>query len=1028
MSIMTNEYRDRLRHWERTLREDLYLPMGKIEWEGFTTMDYLTPAEAANSEKFKPVPAGTVWGHTWEYMWLRGRVTVPVEADGKIVVFDPGLNNEATIFVNGQAFGTYRTRGIEPRHRYIEDNALTWQAKAGENYDLLLEVYAGHYFPEDAGPVLPGTHVDPLTEGERATLTQATFGIWNEDAYQLWMDVETLRILLTQVPEESLRASKIADALERFTNIVDFEQDTEERMADYRKARKALAPALKAKNGDTVPRFSAIGNSHLDLAWLWPMAETYRKTARTFAAQLRLLDRYRDYMYIQSQPASYEMCREHYPELFERILAAVGEGRWLAEGAMYVEPDTNMPSGEALARQLIYGKRYYHDVFGVDSRMLWLPDTFGYSAVLPQLLKQSGVDYLVTQKIFWSYNGGERFPYHYFTWKGMDGTAVVSFLPTSYTYRTDPEEICQTWNNRVQQRNMDEFLLPFGYGDGGGGPCRDYIEHLEREKNLEGMPRVEMASPLKLFDDLQAEGGPKETWQGELYFTAHRATLTVQAETKKNNRRSEIALHNLEAFGALAMLLTGTPYDREAGERLWKEVLLYQFHDILPGSGIARIYEETALRQRAIQAEAAERTAGSIARLVKEGKGLTVMNSLGFARTALIDWPEDFGTAAARADGTAVPVVNGKARVTVPAYGWVTLAPGNGKADLPPAEAELTAEGAILRNRKVEVRLNLKGEVISFRNAAGREFAAGPLNEWRLYKDTPRVFDAWDLDSNYRDIPPVYAVMDSLEITEQGGMTTAVTRKGTIGNSTFSQVISLDAETETLVFDTTLDWHETHRLLKTFFPTGVLSENAMHEIQFGYVERPAHESRMFDKERFEVVNHRWTALADGSHGCAVLNDCKYGVSAREGEIGLSLMVAATSPALRTDQGEHHFRYAFTGWEGPFDAGRLTRQGLEFNVPVEMAKGCAGDYSFCAVDAGNVIVDTLKPADDDSGAVVLRLYECAKADTNCVLKLNLAAAQALACDLLENPIDDLDAGQEIPLHFRPFEVKTLKLKF
>ena len=429
-----------------------------------------------------------------------------------------------------------------------------------------------------------------------------------------------------------------------------------------------------------------------------------------------------------------------------------------------------------------------------------------------------------------------------------------------------------------------------------------------------------------------------------------------------------------------------------------------------------------------MQEEAERQTAESVEKLLKKGEGLTVLNSLGFERTELVDLPESFGGKASLPDGSAVPAEDGRARVTVPAYGWTTLKPAGDKASIPLAEAEKTAQGAILRNGKVEIRLNEKGEIISFRNAAGREFAAGNLNEWRLYKDTPRVFDAWDLDSNYRDIPPELAEIDNLEITEKHGLRAAVTRTGRIGQSTFRQTISLDAEEETVVFDTTLDWHEMHRLLKTMFPTGILAENALHELQFGYVERPAHESRLYDKDRFEVVNHRWTALADQSHGCAVLNDCKYGVSARYGEIGLSLMVAATSPEMRTDQGEHHFRYAFTAWDGPFAETNLTQQGLAFNVPLRTAEADGGEYSFCSVDAPNVIVDTLKPADDGSGDVVLRIYESMKAETVCRLKLCREAKRIQVCDLLENPQEKLVAGQEVEFKFRPFEVKTIRLAF
>ena len=467
MGIMSSEWSGRLQHWMRTLKDDFYRPLGTISWEAFRTMEHLSPEEAMKGQ-FEPVEPGFTWGKTWEYCWFRGKVVLPKAAEGKRIVMDLRPDGESTLFVNGREFGTYRASWVSQKHHFIEDNALSTEAEAGTEYEILMETYAGHYYPESpdggcaTGPVLPGAYQDPLEEGKRRTLGVCTFGIWNEDAYQLWMDADTLKQVLDKLDPNSLRAAKIAEALEKFTLVVDFEQDEAGRIASYRAGREALKPALEAKNGSTAPVFYAIGNAHIDLAWLWPMAETHRKTERTFAAQLRLLEEYPEYKYIQSQPAAYEMCRKYYPELFERIKEAVKDGKWIAEGAMWVEPDTNMASGEALIRQLLYGKKYYREEFGVDSQMLWLPDTFGYTAALPQILNSCGVRYLVTQKIFWSYNEGEQFPYHYFYWEGMDGSKITSFLPTSYTYRTDPSELIGVWENRSQKRDLDAFLLPFG--------------------------------------------------------------------------------------------------------------------------------------------------------------------------------------------------------------------------------------------------------------------------------------------------------------------------------------------------------------------------------------------------------------------------------------------------------------------------------------------------------------------------------------------------------------------------------------
>lgn len=1068
MKVMNAEWRDRVDHWVRTLKEDFYEPLGEITWEASRTMEHLSPEEARELP-FVPVQPGFVWGNTWEYCWFQGSVTLPAKAEGKRIVLNLDPDGESTLFVNGKSFGTYRASWVSEKHHYVEDNVLTREGKAGERFDILMETYAGHYYPEAptggcaTGPVLEGLYQDPLEEGRRRTLGVCTFGIWDEDAYQLYMDVQTLLGLLEVVDLSSLRAAKIAEALEQFTLTVDFEQDREARQASYREASAQLRPVMEAVNGSTQPVFYAIGNAHLDLAWLWPMAETHRKTSRTFAAQLRLLEEYPEYKFLQSQPASYEMCRKYYPELFERIRDAIGKGQWIAEGAMWVEPDTNMASGEALIRQLVHGKRYYKDVLGTDSVILWLPDTFGYTAALPQILQGCGVRYLVTQKIFWSYNDGEPFPYHYFTWRGMDGSEITSFLPTSYTYRTDPKEINDVWKNRVQARDLDAFLLPFGYGDGGGGPARDYVEYALRQKDIEGGVKVKMAGPLEFFEDMEKLGGPKNTYVGELYFSAHRGTYSSQADIKKNNRKSELMLREMEMW-ACAASLRGWTYPIEQADGLWKTLLLHQFHDILPGSSIARVYVEANAAHEKLQAEAAGITADAAAALMEKKEGVTVFNSLSFDRKALITLPEEYADGAAKADGTAVPVQRTsegvKALVSLPSCGAVSLYPKAGKmpaeessetvAEAQGAFLQKTEDGFVMENSLVRARINGQGEVTSFRlkteNAGegglSREYAAGPMNRLRLFKDVPRKFDAWDVDSNYicQEVQGAYDV--ELQPAEEG-LEAVLKVTGKISQSTYTQYIRLAADSRRLEFETTVDWKELHRMLKTAFPVNVYAENGINEIQFGYLERPAHRSRPYDQERFEVCNHRYSAFCDGNSGAAVLNNCKYGISMNGNSLELTLLRASASPEMRADNKVHHFTYAFTAWEGSFMDSDVVRQGYELNVKPYVAAGSGQDFSLLSIDRGNIILDTMKPAEDGSGDLILRLYESKKAAVTARIQFSpelLGAGSALnggedcapdchvyACDMLENVTEELPVTDgALALSFHPFEIKTIRI--
>lgn len=1065
MKLMHSEWQDRVKHWIRTLKDDFYEPLGEISWEAFTTMEYLTPQEAQEGD-FAPVGPGFTWGREWEYAWFKGAITLPERAQGQRIVMDLKPDGESALFVNGKAFGTYRASWVYEPHHFMEDNVLSACGKKGEHFDLLMETYAGHFIPEAptggcaTGPVLPGAYRDGAEEGKRRVLGKCTYGIWNEEAYQLYMDVSTLSMLLTTLEENSLRAARIAKALQQFTLIADFEQPREGRIASYKEAREALRPVMEAKNGSTAPVFYAVGNAHLDLAWLWPMAETYRKTERTFAAQLRLIEEYPEYKFIQSQPASYEMCRKYYPELFARIKEAIKGGQWIADGAMWVEPDTNMASGEALIRQLVHGKRYYKEEFGVDSEILWLPDTFGYTAALPQILKGCGVKYLVTQKIFWSYNEGEQFPYHYFTWQGMDGSQIVSFLPTSYTYRTDPIEANRIWKERTQLQDLDAFLMPYGYGDGGGGPARDYVEYAKRQEDLEGSVKVKMAGPAEFFHDMEQQGGPVNTYVGELYFSAHRGTYTSQAMIKQNNRLSELAMREMEMWSCLAMN-KGMEYQLSRADALWKEVLLHQFHDILPGSSIARVYVEAEKAHKEIQKGAAEMKEKAFAVLtgLSNEQAVTVFNSLSFERTALVELPERFSGGARTLEGLPVPVQSAeegesagnpggyavKALVTIPSCGGVSLIPaeaGNacGEAGVVLAEAGKSApvsaeqvtvrkqgESFVMENNRVKAVVNDQGEVVSFvLKSSGREFAAEPMNRFRLYKDVPRSFDAWDIDSNYIH-QEIEALREAKVEVVSEGLEGVLKVSGRIGNSSLVQYIRLEAEGTRLNFDTQIDWKELHRLLKACFPVNVYAENGINEIQFGYMERPAHRSRPYDKDRFEVCNHHYSAFCDGVHGAAVLNDSKYGISMNGNALELSLLRASACPEMQADNRVHHFTYGFTAWEGSFADSDVVRQGYELNVKPEIYAGALETFSAAEIDQANVILDTMKPAEDGSGDVILRLYESKKAAVTAKVRCALGS-RAYLCDMLENVREEIPVENgEMTLAFGAFEVKTVRMK-
>lgn len=1007
---MKSEWKDRLAYWMLALSEDFYEPLTDIALECFFTEEMLTP-EQAEARPFAPIRAAAKWGREWEYAWLRGDVTLDERYQDCRVVADLQTGGESTVWVNGRLFGMRRADWVSVPHHYLCDQFLTEHAAGGEQYHFLIEAYAGNDYPQtlpmtcSTGPLLPREPGKAAAGSQRKRLGPCTCGIWHEDAYQLWLDAQTLWLLSQSIPPGSLRAAQIEEGLRAFTLAVDFEQPRARRLADYRRARALLKPLLGCANGSTMPTFYAVGHAHLDLSWLWPYRETQRKVARTFAQQLRLLDAYPAYLYLQSQPHAYEICKAYYPQLYEDVRAKIRAGQWIAEGALYVEPDTNLPGGEALMRQIIYGKTFFQEEFGVDSVLLWLPDTFGYSAALPQMMRLCGVRFMSTQKILWNYNESAPFPKQYFHWQGIDGSRVVCFLHRDYGSRTDPEEIVTQWNTRLQQHGFRRFLLPFGYGDGGGGPTRDHIEYVRREQDLEGVPRTRFDTPNRFFEDCLCDEPPAETYVGELYFPCHRGTYTSQSEIKRLNRRAELALREAEFWRAI--LYDRLAYPADELRALWKQALLNQFHDILPGSSIAKVYTEARERYERVLERTQALTQEARKALVGGKTGYTAFNSLSWERSAV------------------VRLADGYARAVIPACGMTSSF--SAKADYP-VSVRLAGGSARLENSLLLVTVNALGELTGVLDkTTGRERLSDAGNVLKLYKDVPRRFDAWDIDSNYALQPVPLSEDGELRIGCQSPFRASVVVRRTVGASEFTQEIALEENSARIDFITEIAWKERHRLLKACFPTGINAKNARHEIQYGYIERPSHRNTPYDGDQFEVCSHRWSALCNEEQGAAVLNDSRYGVSVLEDEIGLTLLRAPASPDADADTGTHAFTYCYYVWNGPFSQSHVIRQAHELNCPVTVAAGAAEERSFLSVSGESVLIDAVKAAEDRSGDLIVRMYESGNRQADCVLTVHLPFTGACEVTPLEtNPVRLPVHDGEVSLSFRAFEIKTVRL--
>ena len=1013
---LTEGWKRRLDRWQKAITESVYFPLGPISLGGFITSKQLAPQEAVGKD-FKPMPAGTSWGAKWEYGWFKGSVILPEAASGRRIVARLDVGGESVVWVNGKEMGA-----IDHGHKEI---TLTDSGRPGEHFDILLEGYAGHGpRVEGGGPVIFGKETVPEPGPTQAVIKEVSFGVWQEEVFQLGIDFITLMEARKAMDQNSLRVAEIDRALMDASYVIDMELPEAEMLESVRAGRAILKPQLACTNGSTTPTFYTFGHAHLDIEWLWPLAETERKMGRTVGTQLALMEEYPEYKYLQSQPHLMRMLKNRYPDVFERFKAAVKAGNIIIDGGMWVEADTNITGGESLIRQFIHGKRYMREEFGVDSQVLWLPDVFGYSGALPQIMAGCGILGFMTSKIFWIYNGGDPFPYNNFTWEGIDGTGIMAHLYNGYGHFPLPSDMIEAWNTRNQRNDISSLAYAIGWGDGGGGASRAHLEFLRRLKDFEGAPKVYWASPIEYFQDLKQKGPLANRYVGELYFQNHRGTYTSQAKTKKGNRKSEFALREAEMWGVAAHALKGFNFSAQTLDEVWKTVLLHQFHDALPGSSIHRVYEEIERDHVSVISTArfeAEKAASQL--VLGPAASAVAFNSLSWPRTALVMVPEGVVC------NSVTQKVGDKALVEVdlPACGWAGLPAGNQQAESP-AQTSLVATPRSLENAYLRVTFNDLGEIVSLVDKeTGRELAAGACNSFKLYKDVPAWFDAWDIDVQYQQSPVELPREATLDLEAAGPLVARLKLTRPLSSrSRLTQVISLRRDSRRIDFETTVEWQESHKLLKVAFPVTIQSDEAIHEIQFGHIRRPNHASRPFDADRFEVSNHKWSALAEANRGVAVLNDCKYGVNVQGNTINLTLLKSALAPDMTADKGIQTFTYALYAWNGSLAESRVVEEAYDLNVPAMVVKGApATAVSLFSLDAEHVVVEAVKPAENSDSGFAVRLYEAMHRATTCQLTTTLPVKRAFLTDMLENHLAELPISNgSVTLSFHPFEIKTL----
>ena len=908
----------------------------QLELSAFRVQGEPVPYADAIVGGFRPFHIGEAWGSPWSTTWFRVRGRVPQEWNGRRVaaVFDLGFEGPTGFTCEGLAWKD----GLP--WRGVDPNHR-WLPIDGQEVDFYLEAAA------NPGVTLSGA--EPAAS--MIALREAT---------------------------EPLFVFRQAELVPRDEPALD---------EDAGKARF-----------DSQHVITAVGHAHIDTAWLWPLREARRKVARSWSTQLALMDAYPDYVFAASQPVHYQWMKESYPDVYRRVKEKVATRQWEPVGAMWVEADCNLPSGESLVRQMLHGKRFFMRELGYETNILWLPDVFGYPGNLPQLIKEAGCEYFLTQKLSW--NDTNPPEHHTFMWEGIDGTRIFTHFPPADTYNGDfsREEVERSVRDFKDTERSHRSLYLFGWGDGGGGP---QAEMIESARSL----GVELGHAADFFERASAEAKDLATVSGELYFELHRGTYTSQSETKLRNRRTELRLRQAEMWSAAA----AGEYPAAALDAGWKKLLLNQFHDILPGSSIDWVYDEANRDLAEVAGVAADLADAAILKIGGPGDELTAFNVTSHRRRDVL------------------PLSGGYAVVEAPPCGWAVQA---GRSETP-LDALVEATEQSLENGILRIEWDAQGLLTSiWDKEARREVLAGPGNLFQLHDDNPKRWDAWDLDADYRDSLTELTSLSELQVKMAHGLRGGVWFRRRFGDSWLGQLMKLDSGSRVLKFETFVSWYEEHKLLKVAFPVTVKAREATYEIQFGHLTRPTHSDTSRARAMFEVCAQRWADLGDADYGVALLNDSKYGYDILGSVMRLSLLRAPTHPDPTADRGMRTFTYALMPHPGDFRRAGVIEAAEDLNAPLwpaETGLPPGTSRSLIEVDTPQVIVEAIKRA-EDSDAVIVRLYEAWGGHCRARVKTTLPARRATLCDLLEREREYVEVRDgRLELELTPFKILTLKLE-
>jgi len=980
------------------IADNVYTKLAGLNVEVYKTKEPVSFEEKMTGDHTK-LAVGQSWGGLFDCAWFHFTGNVPSSAKGKKVLLFVDVSGEGLIVDElGNPVRGITFKASSPNFRMGTQGKCQVPVADCSTGEEVIDVWM------DAGC---NDLFGNLVDGGRLAVADIVYE--NTELKNLYFDIEVLTSLSDGVLKDKNR--KYSDELMKALSgamkvLTDFSSE------NVLEARRILKPYLDAKNPEGTMQATSIGHAHIDLAWLWPERESYRKGARTFATQLQLIDEFEDYKFGASQAQLYKWMKDKYPALYARVKQAVADGRWEVQGAMWVEPDSNLLGGESLVRQILYGKAFFKEEFGLNMDIMWVPDSFGYSGALPQILKKSNIPYFMTQKMSW--NKINKFPLHTFTWKGIDGSEVLTHMLPDNTYNStlEPNRLIWAKNNFKQKDVSNEYLMLFGIGDGGGGPG---LEHCEREKrcmDLKGMPKIKSQFAIDFFRSIEKNKANYPVHNGELYLEKHQGTYTTQANNKKNNRKIELALRECEYALSLSSSIAGFEYNSKTLLEIWQEVLLYHFHDILPGSSIKRVYDETTGRYKILLEDVKKITNAAYSAVLNTYHigGTAVFNSLSFDRQDYIKHNDVWYRPIVKATGLALL---SKANTVI--------------------YEEHIASARKLENEFIKVFFNTNGTVGSiFDKKRKMEYMEEGKqgNQFNLWKD---MGDAWDIMPMryYKYSLPEKAKLVDIKFINDGPCGKQI-MKYQIGNSTIEQEVVLFADEKNVKFRTKVNFSETHKMLRVVFPVNIKSDKVKYNIQFGYIERATTHKDKIENAQVETSGQKWVDICDGAKGVTLVTDCKYGYRNWDNILDLNLLRSPMHPGKDADKGEHYFEYTIVPYAGAFEKADSFKHGYIHNIPMTVietpqtnGKGTKELPPMLELDNDRIIFENIKRAEDNNGYVI-RLFNSMANENSVKIKLNGFKAQNIV-DLSEIALIELNGADEFSLVFNKFEILSIYVK-